>query len=229
MTTSQQTKAALENLDEARVERYLSEHLDFFERHTQLLVTLRVPHPETGQAISLIQRQITLLRDQNRKQEEKLMELVEIARENEHLSRQLHTFSSELLKARSLSDVIAVTQDKVREVFHTDFVALWLMDGVTDDVGLHIDKSSQETLFKEILDVDVPIVGRFNDKQKDFLFQGNASEVASAAIIPLKTNNTLGLLALASREEQRFNPTMGNLFLSHLGDLVCSALAVHLH
>ena len=228
MTTQQSVKSS-ESLDETSVERYLRDHPEFFERHQELLAILHLSHPETGKAVSLIERQVTVLREQNRGLENKLMELVEIARENERLSRQLHTFSSELLKARSLSDVIAVTQDQVRQVFQTDFVSIWLLQDITDDSDIALDKAAQQDLFKSTLDSDIPIVGRINNKQSNYLFAGNANEVASAALIPLKTNYTIGLLALASRDDQRFNPTMGHLFLSHLGDLVCSAIAVHLH
>jgi hypothetical protein len=229
MTTSQPTSTIEDETGESAVVQYLKEHPGFFERHPQLLAAMKVNHPTSGQTISLIERQVAQLREQNREMDEKLMELVAIARENEQLSRQLHMFSSELLKARSLSDVVAVTQDKVREIFHTDFVALCLVDGITDDVELRIDRKIREELFKELFESDKPVCGRISREQTRFMFQGNAAEIASTAIIPLKAADTLGLLGLGSRDIQRFSPGMGHLFLSHLGDLVCSALAVHTH
>lgn len=229
MTISQTSSPLPDEIDDSAVARYLKEHPGFFERHPQLLAAMKVNHPTSGQTISLIERQVAQLREQNREMDEKLMELVAIARENEQLSRQLHLFSSELLKARSLSDVIAVTQDKVREVFRTDFVALCLVEGITDDIELRIDRKAREELFRDVFNSDKPMCGRVNPEQIRFLFQGNAGEIASSAIIPLKAADTLGLLGLASRDMQRFSPNMGHLFLSHLGDLVCSALAVHIH
>lgn len=223
MTTTQPTQTASENLTETSVEDYLKEHPGFFERRPQLLATMKVQHPTTGQTVSLIERQVALLREQNRGLEEKLMELVEIARENERLSRQLHTFSSELLKARNLPDIVAVTQDKVREIFQTDFVALCLLKEIADETErIHCDK-----LFKDIFTGDTPVCGHIRPDQIRFLFQGNAVEVASAAVVPLRTTDPIGLLGLASRDAQRFSPGMGHLFLSHLGDQICSALAAH--
>ena len=80
MTTTQPTQTASDNLTETSVEDYLKERPGFFERRPQLLATMKVQHPTTGQTVSLIERQVALLREQNRGLEEKLMELVEIAR-----------------------------------------------------------------------------------------------------------------------------------------------------
>ncbi|HEX7028534.1 MAG TPA: DUF484 family protein [Gammaproteobacteria bacterium] len=223
MTTSQPTQAVSETVTEESVERYLKDHPGFFECRPQLLTTMKVQHPTTGQTVSLIERQVTVLREQNHSLEKKLMELVEIARENERLSRQLHSFSSELLKARTLPEVIATTQDKVREIFQTDFVALCLLKDTGDGTG----RENCDKLFTEIFAGDTPVCGSINAEQIRFLFQGNAAEVASAAVVPLRTTDAIGLLGLASRDAQRFIPGMGHLFLSHLGDLVCSALAAH--
>jgi uncharacterized protein YigA (DUF484 family) len=222
MTTSQSTQTASETVSEDSVEQYLKEHLGFFERRPQLLAAMKVQHPTGGHTVSLIERQVTLLREQNRSLEEKLMELVEIARENERLSRQLHAFSSELLKARTLPEVIATAQDKVREIFQTDFVALCLLKD-----GEEAERGDCATLFKEIFTGDTPVCGRMKPEQIRYLFQGNTAEVASAAVVPLRTTDPIGLLGLASRDAQRFSPGMGHLFLSHLGDLVCSALAAY--
>lgn len=223
MTTSQPTQPLPENLTEAGVEQYLKEHPGFFEHHPQLLALMKVHHPTGGQTISLIERQVALLREQNRSLEEKLMELVEIARENERLSRQLHTFSSELLKAHNLPDIIAVTQDKVREIFQTDFVSLCLLKEIAEDT----ERTLCDKLFKDIFLGDGPVCGHIKPEQTRFLFHGNAAEIASAAVVPLRTIDPIGLLGLASRDVQRFSPGMGHLFLAHLGDLVCSALAAH--
>ena len=120
-------------IEAADIETYLKAHPDFFEHYPHTLALMQVTHADTGKAISLIERQVSLLRDQNRGLERKLSELVQIARENEQLSRQLHDFASELLTAQSLSDVIAVVQDKIRELFNTDFVALRLLNNISDD------------------------------------------------------------------------------------------------
>ncbi len=215
------------SLEAADIAAYLQAHPGFFEQYPQILALMQVTHADTGKAVSLIERQVSVLREQNRSLERKLVELVQIARANEQLSRQLHDFASELLGTKSLSDVIAVAQDKIRELFNTDFVSLRLLDAVSDDFSIAIDEESVESLFDELLSNNKPVCGRLRAQQSEFLFAGNAGEIRSAALIPLHAAGPLGLLALASRNPQQFNPAMGGLFLSHLGDLVSSALSVH--
>lgn len=111
----------------------------------------------------------------------------------------------------------------MREIFQTDFVALCLLKEIGDEAGIE----NCNKLFKQMITVDMPVCGSIHPDQIRFLFQGNATEVASAAVVPLRTTDPIGLLGLASRDAQRFTPGMGHLFLSHLGDLVCSALAAH--
>ncbi|HEY3486911.1 MAG TPA: DUF484 family protein [Gammaproteobacteria bacterium] len=216
-------------IEAADIEAYLKTHPDFFGNHPQLLAQMQINHADTGRAVSLIERQVAVLRDQNKMLEQKLVELVQIARANEQLSRQLHDFASELLTAQGLSDVVAVAQDKIRELFNTDFVALRLLGNVSDDPALNMEEETAESLFDSLLGGDKPVCGRIRPQQAKFLFAGNADEIKSAALIPLHALEPLGLLALGSRDTQQFNPAMGNLFLSHLGDLVSSALSVHIH
>lgn len=227
MSTPRQSASPESSLEAADIAAYLKTHPEFFEQYPQILALMRLTHAGTGGTVSLIERQVSVLREQNKTLERKLAELVQIARANEQLSRQLHDFASELLGTKSLSDVIAVAQDKIRELFNTDFVALRLLEAISDDSTIAMDEESLESLFDEMLNGNKPVCGRLRAQQSEFLFAGNAGEIKSAALIPLHAAGPLGLLALASRNPQQFNPSMGGLFLSHLGDLVSSALSAH--
>ena len=57
------------------------------------------------------------------------------------------------------------------------------------------------------------------------LFKDKADDVQSTALIPIKVAGQNGLLAIGSRDTERFHPTMGVLFLSNLGELVAKRLA----
>src|SRR5687768_1938188 len=94
MSIQPQSKLDGDGIDVAAVEAYLKAHPDFFEHHPHILALMQLTHTGTGAAVSLIERQVGLLREQNRAIERKLLELVQIARENERLSRQLHDFAS---------------------------------------------------------------------------------------------------------------------------------------
>lgn len=228
MSTERKTRLQEDEPDDMSVEEYLQTHPDFFDRHPQLLACLKLNHPAgDGATVSLIERQVAILRDQNRNLERKLLELVKIARDNERVSQQLHVFAAELLKAVSLSDVIAVAEDQIRQLFNTDFVSLRLLPNLTDDPTLLLDKATHKEHFNEMIEQDKPVCGRLKLEQLQFLFQGNAKSVASAAAVGLKAAEPLGVLGMGSSSADTFNPAMGHVFLQQLADLISSAIAVH--
>ena len=82
MTTSQQTQPETQPLDEKTVADYLRDNPDFFQNNASLLATLEIPHT-CGTAVSLVEHQVKVLRDQNRQLKRKLMDLVHVARDNQ--------------------------------------------------------------------------------------------------------------------------------------------------
>jgi uncharacterized protein YigA (DUF484 family) len=92
-------------LSAEQVEQYLREHPEFFNDHLPLVASLRIPHA-AGPAVSLIERQVTVLRDQNQQYKRKLMDLVQVGRDNDALHRNLHQLTLALMRAGSLGDVI---------------------------------------------------------------------------------------------------------------------------
>ncbi len=228
MTVDSGSKSNETALDEAVIEDYLRAHPEFFDRYPQLLAILKLNHAAgQGKAVSLIERQVAILRDQNRSLENKLLDLANIARDNERLSHLLHQFAAELLKVRTLSDIVAVVEDKIRELFETEFVSLRLLPSLTDDPTLQLDYKTKDELFRELVTQDQPLCGRLKLEQLHYLFQGNAKSIASAAAVALKAAEPLGVLGLGSSDADTFNPTMGHIFLQQLADLISSAIAVH--
>ncbi len=211
----------------ADVTAYLRDHPDFFEQHLDLLACLKLPHP-SGQAISLVERQIDLLRQQNRSLENKLMELVSIARDNQRVTDHLHTLAKELVEAHSLSDVVGVTQDVLREQFGMDFVSLYFFTDISDDAELVIDDNQRTAHFADFMQQGRPLCGRLSEGQTHKLFGSNAAQVASSAMVPLCHTRDLGVLGLGSVDGERFQPGMGVFFLEQLGALLSSSIARHL-
>ena len=76
MTTQQARGLKTETLTDDAVVQYLQTYPDFFERHSSLLTRLRLPHlRNTGQTVSLVERQVDVLRERNQGLERKLNEL----------------------------------------------------------------------------------------------------------------------------------------------------------
>ena len=63
------------------VAKYLRKEPNFLLEHPEILDQLNLPH-ESGQAVSLIEKQVQRLREQNRSLSRKLNQLVQVATDN---------------------------------------------------------------------------------------------------------------------------------------------------
>jgi len=214
-------------LEEQAVEAFLREQPDFFERHLDLLAAIRIPHP-SGKAVSLIEHQVAVLRDQNRKYKHKLMDLVQVARDNDGLHRNLHRLALALLAAGSTEQVLDRTMEILAGDFKAELVGLRLRDlppgvsvrGVRPLVADDPELAHFERFFK----AGRPLCGTLHREQATYLFGDQAGELGSAAVVPLGTGGALGMLAIGNSDRQHFHPGMETMFLRHLGELVGCAL-----
>lgn len=219
-------------LSDAMVEKHLRAHPDFFADHTNLLTILRIPHPVNG-AVSLVERQVTILRDQNRQFKHKLMELVQAGRDNDRVNRQLHNLTLALIEACSATQVIESLFEHLYGDFNADLATLRLYDlpsSATDGLNAQTLDRADPALpaFAAFFRAGRPLCGRLKGEQMAFLFGKEAEAVGSAALIPVGKHGSRGILAIASLDPNRFHRTMETLFLEHLGELLDRALGRYL-
>ncbi len=213
-------------IDETCVGDYLLAHPDFFERHPELLTRLEITHP-TGDAVSLIERQVELLRHQNSTLERRLVDLVEVARGNDSVIGRLHKLAVALLGAEETAERVQVLEDHLRGQFGADHTRLYLFAGQLDELGLDtVRRVNRAELgkFKRFLEEDKPFCGRLRPAQLEYLFAEQAARVSSVALVPLGPRARLGMMALGSEKPDHFNPTLGTLFLARVGELTEHAL-----
>jgi len=227
-TTQQEEKLA----DELQLISLLKEHSDILRRRPELLAELEIPHQTIG-AVSLIERQVQVLRDKLKASESHLIELMEIARLNERLANSRHRIAINLLGAHDLIDVISVVLDELKNELKAEFADIKLISDNTEQMekhpGLFVSSQSTElNQFSTMLKQKNPVCGRSSAEQNTFLFGDKAGQITSAAVIPLVSGADLGLLGLGSSESDRFQASMGTEFLSQMGEMVSAALAVHL-
>ena len=222
-------------LSATQVRDYLTEHTDFFNDFPELLNLLTLPHPVNGQAISLIERQVLMLREQNTQLDAQLTELVSNARDNEQLCAQLHRFAKALFNAQSIASIVTTSQTQIRELFKTDFVSLRLLVETDDTPALeatNMHEASSHTKLSQYrnhlrlpTDTEHILCGKLAPEHGEFLFRNRAKDIQSAAVMPLLGNDVLGWLGLGSRDAERFNDKMGHWFLLQLSELIGCALA----
>src|SRR6195256_5647690 len=118
MTTSQARGIKQDGLNDSSVAEYLQAYPDFFERNSPLLAKLRLPHVrDVAATVSLVERQVEVLRERNQSLERKLKELVDVARANDALADRIHRLSQRLIRAKTLVETINAVEASLREDF----------------------------------------------------------------------------------------------------------------
>jgi uncharacterized protein YigA (DUF484 family) len=191
---------------EEAVARYLEDNPDYFLRHGDVLADLKVPHPDTGNAISLVERQLQVLRE--------------------------HHFSLAMIDAGSLDDLLNTAQDLLRQEFKLDQVVIRFVQGAPGSAGrpefASPDDNQLATLLKQFVGGRPICGGKYDSKMMSYLFGAGAADVKSTAMIALGGEIPRGVLCLGSRDPHRFHPDMGTLYLVRLGELLMRGVAKYL-
>jgi uncharacterized protein YigA (DUF484 family) len=232
MTTSQQTQSPALPLEEKTVADYLRENPEFFQNNASLLASLQIPHA-ISPAVSLVEYQVKVLRDQNSQLKRKLMDLVQVARDNNRLNERMHQLTLGLIKVSSLEALLDTLRENLLGEFKADTVIMRLAgmtEAQTRECGVdYYDPDATELQhFEAFLKTSRPQCGRFKREQMQYLFGDQSQAIESAALIPLGHHCKVGMMAIGSQEASRFHPGMGTLFLTHLGELMELLLTEHL-
>ena len=232
MSTQRKPEFVEAALSDASVRDYLEANPDFFERHSAILSSLSVPHG-SGEAVSLVERQVSMLRQKEIKLQRQLKELIEVARANDTLAAKIHELGLQLLAATDLAETVSAIEKAMRSGFGADqsILVLFADPSLFEDIDagrfFHaIQRDSSELKpFETFLEANGPRCGQVRDSQRSFLFHDDSDEIGSLALVPLGENAQIGFLAIGSADADRFHPGMSIDFLARVGDLVAGALA----
>jgi uncharacterized protein YigA (DUF484 family) len=229
MTTREARGVTAVETEEESIATYLQHNPDFFERHHAVLARLRLPHARGGSTISLVERQIEVLREKHAAVEAKLAEFVRVARANDVLADKLHRFTRQLLRAGSREGVIATMESGLRvdfDAFHSVLVLIGSHPDVTPQRFVRVVRADDPNLksFETLFSNGKPRCGQARDSQREFLFGSDANDIGSVALVPLGEKGSIGLLALGSTDRDRFHPGMSTEFLARMAELIADAL-----
>jgi len=211
---------------EDSVGRYLADHPEFFERRPDLLAPLRIPHTGHMGAVSLIEKQVAVLREANQALNRQLQGLVNIARENDISGERLHRFTMALCDAASLEDALGTLQDSLRGSFRREAVALVVDRSVGSDGSSLVVEDGRllQQLGKRIRNGVVACDDRPDASLRNQLFAERGNAVRSLALLALGGRDHWGVLALGSDDSRRFHPDIGTVYLGRLGETIGTVL-----
>jgi len=212
------------------VVRYLMAHPTFFSDHPALLAEIELPH-DSGTAISLVERQVAVLRDRNMDMRHRLSHLLDNARDNDRLFDKTKRLILELLEGQDLGDIIDALHYSFDNEFNIHFTRT-LLFGDAEAIGgsqarVVSPKEAQDNI-SVLLKSNRSFCGKLGDKEKAYLFGDDAAQVGSAATVALNNGQTFGLLAIGNRDPKYYRSSMGTLFLAYIAEVLNRLLPPHM-
>ncbi|GHD40469.1 hypothetical protein SAMN05216429_104190 [Marinobacter persicus] len=229
--TEQTAQKKVDELNHEQVAEYLRAHPDFFVGQDDLLRSLTLPH-DSGQAISLVERQVHLFREQRDALRREMVELVSIARHNDRLFEKSKRLLLQVIEAKTINDMAAAVDDSMRGDFGLDAASVLLFtdnaQGTSASRGqgaLHlVDRSEAQRRLGTLLEGDRAVCGHFNEHERSFLFPDRDEPIASVALMPLRHQGLVGVFAVGSCQPGYFDQNMGSLFLGYISDTLSRLL-----
>lgn len=225
---------------EAQVVRWLQANPSFFDDQPDLLAGVRVRHPLGGQAVSLVERQVEVLREKHRVAEERLAELIRIGQQNDAIGERIQQLALDLLGATDRSAVPALLVAGLTRMLDVPQVALrvWNWPDSAAPWAQPVDAETRRR--SEAL--ERVYCGPRSDYRCARWLPHDGEQTESIALLALRAPAAdraeaiargrrpdrlpcFGLLVLGSPDAGRFQAGLGTAFLERLADLAGAALA----
>jgi uncharacterized protein len=208
-------------LDAEQVAAWLAAHPQFFIGRDALLAQLEIHH-DAGHAISLVERQLSLLRSRNQSLSAQLATLMEVARHNDRLFERSRRLIGQLLDAESLEELVAAVEDGLRHDFQVPCVSL-LLFGEAGGAGRQVDAAHARQALHSLLAGPPVACGVLRADERDVLFPGQRT-LGSAAVARLEHRGLHGVLALGSPDPQQYRSSLGGVFLGQIAEVLARQL-----
>lgn len=214
------------SLTAQEVAAYLREHPDFFLQQRTLLSELSLPH-SSGRAVSLVERQVDILRERNMEMRKQMHDLMQTAHANDDVFAKTRTLTLALISADSLAALNEILATHLLVDFNADFVCCHMLANAKAEEA---SRASLDHLF--VHETDLPLAHLLSDAQStctslraEELVQvfpvALVEEPGSAVLIKLEG---AGILAIGSRAAHHFQPGMDTLFVNYIGDVLSVVL-----
>ena len=208
---SEQPAAGVAALDPDQVSTWLGAHPEFFADHPEVLASLRLPHGEAG-TVSLVERQLSQLRDDNQQLRNRIDQLLAAASRNEHIFRHFSELYVRVLACECIEELRQLLTEYLGERLELPYVAvlpLPLHDKANDGASERIMRRLRPRPY---------YFGRITRGEQVQLF--DCSKAASVALLHINAHEPGAILAIGSRDANRFDPEMDSLLLEQLRALL---------
>lgn len=217
------TQTSETELNDELVREYLKDNGDFLQRNPDMLDHLHISHA-SGSAISLVEKQVSVLRERNVDIRHRLTTLTGTARDNDKLYEQTRSLVLKLLEADSVESLYQAFIQSMTNDFDVEQASMILFGDDKQGGDCRVESlDSARIEIGALLKGRKAVCGPLRKEELSYLFP-DAGEVGSAALMPLSNGEELGLIAVGSSDAGRYSSAMGTLFLSHIADVIVRIL-----
>ena len=200
------------DLNSKDVEAFLRAHPDFLQERPGLLAVLNLPHGGEG-AVSLVERQVSVLRERNIVSRQQINALSDIGRENDRLLEATRRTVLALLAGTNRQELSQIWLAQLTNTFEAELGALvW--------TTRQPDNSSAESVAGKLIRQGESFSGVLRPEEMKAMFTSEASE-GSAALSPIRNgSDILGVLAVGALDSKRYRQEDGTVFLDYIAEVI---------
>ncbi|MEY2621506.1 MAG: hypothetical protein RIT26_1326 [Pseudomonadota bacterium] len=212
-------------ITEDDIANYVVNNPDFFQRHAELLASVRLSSPHGQRAVSLQERQADMLREKIRGLEGRIMEMIRNGTEYSALNDRLLRWAASLLAATDAAQLPPLMVEQIQTQFSVPQAAirLWRVDAALSSQLYAVGISDELKAWAATL--TAPYCGAPAHEELT-LCLAEPSAAQSMAVVALRhpQGELMGLMVLASPDAHRYHAGMGTDLLERIGTLAAAAL-----
>ncbi len=210
---------------------YLSAHPDFFEGKDKLLLKMKVPHGGKG-SVSLVEKQVALMRENQQKTKKKMAEFIAFAESNKEIFDKSRKLVLDLIAAETSEDFFAALEKGLKRDFQCKAYSLVIFGKQASQINpstFEITAASAKGHIGALMSAKKPVLGALRSDELTFLFRDQGKKVESVAVFSVRhRNKQLAMLAIGSSDAHYFSSNMDTLFIDFIADTLGRLLPRHL-
>lgn len=216
------TSQITEDVSEEQVRSFLEAHPDFLDQNPELLTRMNLSHQPGGGAVSLLEKQVQVLRDQQAKTQQQFEQLSTNAELNQKLLEKIENFTIDLLDCRSRQALVSRTHQLLEELFTLNYSLLLIESAAWSEIDQGVMRLNDEQLeaLAELIGTRQAYMGEVPQAVSDAVPDLESTGLGSVALVPLALEKRSGYMLLGSDDELRFRKDMGADFLTYLASLL---------
>ena len=196
-------------IDAKDVELFLLDNLDFFVTRESLVSEMKFKHSQSS-ASSILERQITKLRDEHKNIIELLKSFIDTASINEDLFKKSKDLTLKILESDTNDDIKEIVEESFKKDFGVDECIVEFFDNKAID---KLEKGTGLSMHKGAVHC-----GSFSNEKIALLFDDEKIESLVVAVIILK--DEIGLLKLGSHDRTKYLGDEDTTFIEYIRDIL---------